>query len=280
MAGFSITEFNSRFNGIVSTANFLVKMTTPSCLLNTDQGAKMSDLTFLCNTTTHPAIGIATQRVNRFGYAGSSYLVPYASLLEDTIMLDFYLRSSDVLPIKIFNYWIQQIVGVPNDMTLLSKNAGSLLMPGQVAYRSSYTSTLDIISYDYNSSQLIKTTLTGVYPTRIGELQVSWNEGDIARLQVGMSYTGIKVRAEVLEDGEQPINSSIRGSTDPEAYQTAARAKDDKNIELTSYLDRMIGVNSSVGLQQFFNSSVSDQLNRLYNVGNVPGNIQSQGIPI
>jgi hypothetical protein len=281
MSGFSITDFNSKFSGIVSTANFLVNFTTPNCLLNTDQGAKMSDLTFLCHTATHPGIGVATQRINRFGYAGASYLVPYASVLEDAVMFDFYIRASDVLPVQVFNYWIQQIVGVPNDRTLLGLNAGKVLMPGQVAYRDSYTSKVEIVSYDYESNQLIRTTLTGAFPTRISELQTSWVEGDIAKVQITMAYAGISVRAEVVADGEQPVGSSVRGSTDPysEEYASAKRTKQDKNQALASSLDKLLGLNSTFDAKQFFNSSVSDQLNRLYNTGSVPGNIQSQGIP-
>ena len=281
MAGFSIKEFNSKFSNIVSTANFLANFTTPNCLLNTDQGAKMSDLTFLCHTTTHPGIGVATQRINRFGYAGASYLVPYASILEDAVVFDFYIRASDVLPVQIFNYWIQQIVGVPNERTLLDFNAGSLLMPGQVAYRDSYTSKVEIISYNYDSKQLIKTTLTGAYPTRISDIQTSWTEGDIAKVQVTMAYSGIKVRAEVIEDGEQPVSPAVRGSTDPDAaaYKADIRAKQDKTLALVSSLDRLLGLNNTADFQQFFNSSVSDQINRLYNTGSAPGNIQSQGIP-
>ena len=281
MSGFSITDFNSKFSGIVSTANFLVNFTTPNCLLNTDQGAKMSDLTFLCHTATHPGIGVATQRINRFGYAGASYLVPYASVLEDAVVFDFYIRASDVLPVQVFNYWIQQIVGVPNDRTLLGLNAGKVLMPGQVAYRDSYTSKVEIVSYDYESNQLIKTTLTGAFPTRISELQTSWVEGDIAKVQITMAYAGISVRAEVVADGEQPVGSSVRGSTDPysDEYASAKRAKQDKNQALASSLDKLLGLNSTFDAKQFFNSSVSDQLNRLYNTGSVPGNIQSQAIP-
>jgi len=281
MSGFSITDFYSKFSGIVSTANFLANFSTPKCLRNTDQGAKMSDLTFLCHTATHPGIGVATQRINRFGYAGASYLVPYASVLEDAVVFDFYIRASDVLPVQVFNYWIHQIVGVPNDITLLSKNAGETLMPGQVAYRDSYTSTVEIVSYDYESNQLIRTTLSGAFPTRISELQTSWVEGDIAKVQVTMAYAGIKVRAEVVADGEQPVSSSVRGSTDPDAeqYRAGKRAKEDKIQQLTSSLDKLLGLNSTFDAKQFFNSSVSDQLNRLYNTGSVPGNIQSQGIP-
>lgn len=282
MAGFNIKDFNSKFSDIVSTANFLVNFTTPQCLLFTSQGKKMEDLTFLCHAATHPGIGVATQRINRFGYAGASYLVPYASILEDAVMFDFYIRSNDALPIQIFNYWINQIVGVPNDRTLLSKNAGSSFMPGQVAYRDSYTSKADIISYDNKSNQLIKTTLTGIYPTRISEIQTSWTEGDIAKVQVTMAFAGIKVLAKSLNNaGDQPSTSNDSGSTDPDAeeYRAAKRSAEDKIQELTSSLDKMSGFNSTTDLKQFFDSSTVDQLNRLYNTGNSPGNVQSQGIP-
>jgi len=282
MAGFNITEFNSNFSDIVSTANFLVKFTTPNCLLSTDQGKKMKDLVFLCHGSTHPGIGVATQRINRFGYAGASYLIPYASVLEDAVMFDFYIRSSDALPIQIFNYWMQQIVGIPNDRTLLSKNAGKSLMPGQVAYRDSYTSMVDIISYDNLSNQLIKTTLTGVYPTRISEMQTSWVEGDIAKIQVTMAFAGIKVLAESLSnDGDQPSNSLRTGSTDPdvEEYRFAKRTTEEKIKQLTSSLDKMSGYNSSEDLKQFFDSSTPEQLSMLYNTGNSPENVPSQGIP-
>ncbi len=281
MTGFNIKDFNANFSDIVSTSNFLVNFTTPPCLLSTDQGKKMKDLIFLCHAATHPGIGVATQRINRFGYAGASHLVPYASILEDAVLFDFYIRASDALPIQIFNYWIQQIVGVPNNETLLSTNSGSHWKPGQVAYRDSYISKAEIISFDNKSNQLIKTTLTGIYPTRISEIQTSWTEGDIAKVQVTMSFAGIKVLAESLNnDGEQPSNSARIGSTDPDAeeYREGKRAASDKLKELTS-LDKLLGLNSNSTVNQFFDSSTINQLNRLYNTGNSPGNVQSQGIP-
>lgn len=281
MPGFNIKDFNANFSDIVSTANFLVNFTTPNCLLNTDQGKKMRDLTFLCHAATHPGIGIATQRINRFGYAGASYLVPYAAILEDAVMFDFYIRSNDALPIQIFNYWMQQIVGIPNDRTLLGTNSDSSFKPGQVSYRDNYTSKADIISYDNKSNQLIKTTLTGIYPTRISEMQTSWTEGDIAKVQVTMAFAGIKVLADSLNnDGEQPSNSARRGSTDPDAeeYRERKRIAEDKRESLLSSLDQM-GYHDTSDYRQFFDSSTSEQLNRLYNTGNSPGNVQSQGIP-
>lgn len=262
MAGFNINEFNAQLtNGIVSTANFLATIQPPPCLVSTELGKKMTDLIFLCNAARHPSRGITTERINKYGYAGASFLSPYSALYEDMISLDFYIRASDALPLTIFYYWMQQIVGMPN-VDLHSPSAGRLLKPGQVAYRNQYTTEMSVITYNFNSDQLIKSTIYGVYPTRINELQTSWSQDDIARIEVQFAFTGVVSEIGRVANGDDSVPSTSKGDPNPlsPVYGKDKVDKEAELAELTSMLDKLFG---NDGGKQFFTSPLITQLNNL-----------------
>jgi uncharacterized membrane protein YgcG len=264
MAGFNITDFNSQLkNGIVSTANFIATIQPPPCL-NGIYNEELKDLTFLCNAARHPSMGVTTERINKYGYAGASFLTPYSAIYEDMMAMDFYIRASDALPLKIFYYWIQQVVGMPN-VDLHSPSAGRLLKPGQVAYRNTYTTEMSVITYNFNSNQLIKSTMYGVYPTRINEIQTSWNQEDIARIEVQFAFTGVVSQIGEVANSEDSVPSGKEDKVgDPNAlspaYAEKKLAKEAKHIEMTSKIDKLLG---SDGGKDFYSSPISAQLNSL-----------------
>ena len=261
MAGFNIKDFNANFSDVVSTANFIATIQPPPCL-NGIYNQELKDLTFLCNASRHPSMGVTTERINKYGYAGASFLTPYSAVYEDMMAMDFYIRASDALPLKIFYYWIQQIVGMPN-VDLHSPSAGRLLKPGQVAYRNTYTTEMSVITYNFNSNQLIKSTMYGVYPTRINEIQTAWNQDDIARIEVQFAFTGVvsQIRA-VPNDDPFPNVPGYAGDPNPlsSVYAEKKLAQEAKHIEMTSKIDKLLGSDGGKG---FYSSPVSAQLNSL-----------------
>jgi hypothetical protein len=262
MAGFNINDFNAQLtDGIVSTANFIATIQPPPCLVSTDHGKKMSDLTFLCNASRHPSMGVTTERINKYGYAGASFLTPYSAIYEDMISMDFYIRASDALPLQIFYYWIQQVVGMPN-VDLHSPSAGALLKPGQVSYRNQYTTEMSVITYNFNSDQLIKSTMYGVYPTRINEIQTSWSQEDIARIEVQFAFTGVVSQIGRVANGDDSVSPGFRGDPNPlsPVYGKDKVDKEAKLVELTSKQDKLFG---NDGGKQFYTSPLSEQLNNL-----------------
>ena len=263
MAGFNIKDFNANFSDVVSTANFIATIQPPPCL-NGIYNQELKDLTFLCNASRHPSMGVTTERINKYGYAGASFLTPYSAVYEDMMAMDFYIRASDALPLKIFYYWIQQVVGMPN-VDLHSPSAGRLLKPGQVAYRNTYTTEMSVITYNFNSNQLIKSTMYGVYPTRINEIQTAWNQDDIARIEVQFAFTGVVSQIGEVANSDDSVPSGKEDKVgDPNAlspaYAEKKLAQEAKHIEMTSKIDKLLG---NDGGKQFFTSPVSTQLNNL-----------------
>lgn len=170
-------------------ANFYVTITNPRCL---DKATySLEKLSYLCESTQHPGIRIATDRVNRYNLSGTTYLVPYAAILEDSVPFTFYVPNNDPLPIKAFNFWMQQISGVPNT-TLLSPSAGKGLLPGQVRYRDEYTTEITIHSLDRSNENIIETKLYGAYPTSTVAIDVNWAGDDFVRLQTQIAFSGIQ----------------------------------------------------------------------------------------
>jgi hypothetical protein len=186
---FNVNTFKSFMPDVVSAANFYVTITNPRCLDRADYS--LSKLSYLCETAAIPGIRVATDRVNRYNLSGTSYLVPYAGILEDTIPFTFYIPNNDPLPLRAFNFWMQQIVGVPNS-TLLNPGAGVGLIPGQVRYRDEYTTEIVIHSLDRSNNNIIETTLYGAYPTSYVQIDLNWANEDIVRLQTQITFSGIR----------------------------------------------------------------------------------------
>jgi hypothetical protein len=186
---FNVNTFKSFMPDVISMANFYVTITNPRCLDRADYS--LAKLSYLCETASIPGVRVATDRVNRYNLTGTSYLVPYAGILEDTIPFTFYIPNNDPLPLRAFNFWMQQIVGVPNS-TLLNPGAGVGLIPGQVRYRDEYTTEVIIHSLDRSNQSIIETTLYGAYPTNYVQLDLNWANEDIVRLQTQMTFSGIR----------------------------------------------------------------------------------------
>lgn len=222
---FNINTFKTNMPDVVSTANFFVTITNPRCL----DGANYSfeKMSFLCETAQHPGIRIATDRINRYNLSGTSYLVPHTAMLEDTIPMNFYIPNDDPVPLAAFNYWMQQIAGVPNQ-TLLSPSAGRGLIPGQVRYRDEYVTEITIRSLDRSNKDIIETTLYGAYPTTITPIDLSWASEDILRLQTQITFSGIKtVVFKLVENEYKPMEGP--GSpdyTDPTYSNQLNRVRD------------------------------------------------------
>ena len=168
---FNINTFKSFMPDVISSANFYVRITNPRCLDRSSYS--LEKLTYLCESAQIPGVRIATDRVNRYNLSGTTYLVPYAALLEDVVPFTFYVPNDDPLPIKAFNFWMQQISGVPNT-TLLSPGAGKGLIPGQVRYRDEYTTEISIFSLDRSNQSIIETKLYGAYPTTVTPIDLNW----------------------------------------------------------------------------------------------------------
>lgn len=272
MAGFNIRDFNAQLTGgIVSTANFIATIEPPPCLsgIYTEQ---MKDLIFLCNAARHPSRGITTERINKYGYAGASFLTPYSAIYEDMISMDFYIRASDALPLKIFYYWIQQIVGMPN-VDLHSRSAGAGLKPGQVAYRNKYTTEMSVISYNFDSDQLIKSTMYGVYPTRINEIQTAWNQEDIARIEVQFAFTGVVTKIGAVANGDDSVAPGYTGDPNPLSpeYNKTKKDLEAKEAEKLSKQDKLLGTVA----KSIASKPVGEQLNSLEIDGRQPVNTQT-----
>ncbi len=270
MAGFNIKDFNANFSDIVSTANFIATIQPPPCL-NGIYNQELKDLTFLCNAARHPSMGVMTERINKYGYAGATFLTPYSSVYEDMISMDFYIRASDALPLKIFYYWIQQVVGIPN-IDLHSPGAGRLLKPGQVAYRNTYTTEMSVITHNFNSNQLIKSTMYGVYPTRINELQTAWNQDDIARIEVQFSFTGVVTKIGEVANDDDSVAPGYAGDPNPlsPVYDKAKKDSEDEQEEKVSKQDKLLGAVA----KSIASKPVGEQLNILEIDGRQPVNTQ------
>jgi len=222
----------------------------------------MQDLEFLCNSAQHPRVTVATERIQPFGY-GRGYLSPYAAVLEDSTVFDFYVRAKDALPARMFHFWVQQIVGTPTE-SFDVPSAGKALKTGQVAYRSDYVSTIEIISFNSAGTELIKSTLYEAYPTSVSDIQHSWVSEDILRMQVSVTFAGFRMQTfKANDDTFEQISDQEYGNPDyrSPAYADAvnkARESTEKNRSLVDKLS-----SSSKFAQSFLNKNLPEQLNTL-----------------
>lgn len=259
---FNINKFNANLGGnVLSQAHFLVRILRPNCMMN-EAGDGMEDLEFLCNSAQHPRVTIATERIQPFGY-GRAYLSPYTSALEDTTTFDFYIRAKDVLPVKLFHYWMQQIVGIPNE-SFDTPSAGKALKTGQVSYRNDYTTTVEIVSFNQSGQEMIKTTLFDAYPTSVSDIQQSWVSDDILRMQVVFTFAGFRIETGKESNGAFELTTTNQFGT-PDyrspAYSGAVEKAKEKTEKNRSLIDKLTG--SSNLAQSFLNKNLPEQLNTL-----------------
>lgn len=176
-SGFNINKFKSQMNqdGILKPSNAFVRVYP-----GPDFGlAKFGELEvarkkleFHCEATNLPGVRLMTTEIRRHGY-GVVEKKPYVPIFTDINLM--FRSDSKGLLYKFFQSWIKMIINFDGRDSINSVNGsirGQALY--EVAYKNSYSSTIEISVFDPNGEIPITITLVEAYPIFLGEIPLAW----------------------------------------------------------------------------------------------------------
>ena len=196
---FNVADFraqisSSKFGGLALANKFIVRITPPSKIFagDGDSFPTMEQLTFFCSTSNLPGKTINTFDHKPYAF-GQVNKMPI-SRTNDSLTTSFF-GDSNYLIMGFFQRWLNYIV-----------QDGGEVFDGrgyrEIGYKEDYACTIEIIGYDYDSSEKVVYTLYEAYPTQIGAVQMGWEQND----------TLIQIPIEFTYDDMSIDRSSVNGS--------------------------------------------------------------------
>jgi hypothetical protein len=182
---FNVADFraqisNSKFGGLALANKFIVRITPPSKIFagDGDSFPNMEQLTFFCSTSNLPGKTINTFDHKPYAF-GQVNKMPI-SRTNDSLTTSFF-GDSNYLIMGFFQRWLNYIV-----------QDGGEVFDGrgyrEIGYKEYYACTIEIIGYDYDSSEKVVYTLYEAYPTQIGAVQTGWEQNDTL-IQIPIEFT-------------------------------------------------------------------------------------------
>ena len=188
-----------RESSVARTNLFDVTITSPRMLTNASTAAKIS---LFAQGAALPGINLQTADVTRFGY-GPHEKVPY-TLQTNDITLNFIGDGRGEI-YKYFYNWMQGIVRAdqPISSAFVSKNA---LAPYEVEFKSEYSTTIIIKTYDEQNSTILEYELTDAFPINLPDVALSWSESSMMQFSVTFAFLQSRLKtadaqAEVTKNG-------------------------------------------------------------------------------
>jgi hypothetical protein len=188
-----------RESSVARTNLFDVTITSPRVLTGNPAAAKIS---LFAQGTSLPGLNIQTSDIIRFGY-GPHEKIPYTSQTNDLTVT--FIGDGRGQIYKYFYNWMQGIVrsDYPIPTAYVSKNA---LAPYEVEFKSEYSTTIVIKTYDEQNSTILEYELTDAFPINLPEVALSWSESSMMQFSVTFAYLQSRLKtadapAEVTKNG-------------------------------------------------------------------------------
>jgi len=188
----SLNQFISEVKtGLSLNNHYQVFITRPDGMifqnLFTTSNPIYNKLALLCEQATLPGINIATTPTRTFG---ESIETPYDKIYHP-VNLSFYVDSKYQVK-YFFDSW----------MNVIQSNTTRIHN-----YPNSYKTNIDIVTYDKQDTKTYMTRLYDAYPKTIGDIQLSYNNVDIIKLPVELTYRYYKT--ETLSSGSYSFDSNL-----------------------------------------------------------------------
>jgi len=188
---FNVADFRAqiskgKFGALALSNKFIVRLTPPPKVLSGSGGSftSMADLSFFCTATNLPGKTINTFDHKPYAY-GQTVKMPL-SRTNDALTTSFFGDSNFVI-MGFFHRWLNFII---QDGGEIWNNRAYR----EVAYKEDYATTLEIIGYDYSSSQKVTYTLYNAFPTQIGTVQTGWELTDqVLMIPIEFTYDDMTI---------------------------------------------------------------------------------------
>jgi hypothetical protein len=189
---FNVNDFKSKVNelGVLKTSSVHVQIfPTQGFGLNTfGQFNKVyNDIQFSAEATNIPGVSLATTEIRRHGY-GVIEKKPYVPIFTDINMV-FRSDSKGEL-YQFFQTWMKMIINFDGRHSI---NTVSGVLPSQamyeVAYKTSYMSTVLINLSDNQGKEQLRIALTEAYPIFLGEIPLAWQAvNDYVKIPIKFTF--------------------------------------------------------------------------------------------
>lgn len=182
---FNVADFRSqisknKFGSLALTNKFIVRITPPSAIFSGigDAYPTMPELSFFCSTTNLPGKTIGTFDYKPIAY-GQMNKMPLNR--ENDSLTTTFFGDSKYLIMNFFHRWLNYIV---QDGGEVWNNRAYR----ELGYKEDYSTTIEIIGYDYDSAERITYTFYEAFPTQVGAVQMGWEQNDSV-IQIPIEFT-------------------------------------------------------------------------------------------
>lgn len=169
MSGFNIADFKSEVLGNYGVAKpnlFLVNFYLKENVLGATMPAR--SMTFFCDSTNLPGVSIGVDDSIRRQGVGVVEKMPYGVFFGD--LQTSFIGDGQGKILKGFHNWVNKITNF--DPTNKDNNQY------EVAYKDSYTATIEIVAYNERAQKIITYTLEECFPLFVGDTQMSWADSN------------------------------------------------------------------------------------------------------
>jgi hypothetical protein len=185
---FNISEFRSNIDkrGLAKNNLFLSTFTLPNTLSFIESYIPNRDLQFLCKSVSIPGMDVQTQDFRPQGW-GKIEKRP-TDFSKGSLSMIFMI-DGEFATMKYFHRWMQGIVNYGGLSSNSEDPQGKL--PYEFAYKDDYVSpTVSVTVFANNNlDQTYTYIFTNVYPTSMGNVDVSWENGaEIMTITITFSY--------------------------------------------------------------------------------------------
>lgn len=189
-SGFNIEEFKSVIGskGILPTNLFLVTIQSSGIASNVNSiavaqglGSAGFEMSFFCMKTDLPGLNLMSD-TNIIHGTGPDETFPYRMAFTD-VELQF-LGDARGQILSFFHNWMNNIV----DFNANGLNTRSNRF-FKVSYKESYVCNIEIIVFDPHSNQIMRYNLIDAFPTRLGQISMSWEQTSLMNINVSFQYS-------------------------------------------------------------------------------------------
>lgn len=203
----SVSELKSKILQPALTSHYEVRIFTPLGLNSSDANLSSYDqdlMTLYCTEASLPGSSLNTFEINN-DYNGATERHAYRRMYDERIDLTFYVDGRNYLPIKFFELWMDYIDGSidPNnlpatgdDLTQEAITESNPKLQPDYTYRVRYpkgtkgyqADHIEITKFEKDYNRRIRYDFLDAYPIAINSMPVSYNDSDLLKCTVGMSY--------------------------------------------------------------------------------------------
>lgn len=222
----TVSELKSKILQPALTSHYEVKIFPPQSL-SADflEIADQDLLTLSCTEASLPGSSLNTFEINN-DYSGVTERHAYRRMYDERIDLTFYVDGKNYLPIKFFEFWMDYIDGsvdpsnlpvTGDDLTSEQITQSNPKLQPDYTYRVRYpkgtegyqANHIEVIKFEKNYNRRIRYDFLDAYPIAINSMPISYDNSNLLKCTVGLSYKRYVVHNVYNPDTSKSIRDEL-----------------------------------------------------------------------